>query len=285
MLRTGFIGSDNLFDKYICGWLHQHSDLRLIVWTDQLRWSAKGDERGLRILSRYRQRAKRLGWARVVDEILYYALYRSVLLRRDERRLRVLLAETWARNPVPSVGEIRQIRATDIHAAELLETIEEQRLDALFSMCIDVLLPESVISAPRLGSYLWHEGITPEYRGVYPAFLALANRDYGKLGYTLLRMTMKLDAGDVFVQGTVQDVDPHSDWPNYIGHKAVLDSLPETERFLKELERGEHKPLVRVGAKDRLYSYPTASALARIVWHRWRRKLSRLRAWLAPRAA
>jgi methionyl-tRNA formyltransferase len=135
-------------------------------------------------------------------------------------------------------------------------------------MCIDVLLPGSLISTPRLGSYLWHKGITPEYRGVHSPFWALVNRDYGKLGYTLLRMNMKFDAGDAFVQGTVSEVDPLVHSPSYIGHKAVLDSLHEAERFLKALERGEHVPLERVASEDRLYSYPTASALAKIIWQR-----------------
>ena len=94
---------------------------------------------------------------------------------------------------------------------------------------------------------------------------------------------MKLDAGDVFVQGTVRDVDPLEDSPAYIGHKAILDSLEESGRFLKELERGEHVPLERVAAEDRCYSYPTASALAKIISQRLPVKLSRLSGRPAPK--
>lgn len=178
---------------------------------------------------------------------------------------------------------VRQIRTSDIQASELVEAIRAEQVDALFSMCMDVLLPESLINAPRLGSFLWHEGITPEYRGVYSPFWALANRDYGRLGYTLLKMNMKLDAGDVFLQGTVRDVDPLSDSPAYIGHKAILDSLNESERFLNELEQGEPAPVERVAPEDRLYSYPTASALAKISWDRRRAKLSRAVGRFMPR--
>jgi len=274
MLRTGFIGSDNLFDKYICGWLRQHSDLRVIIWIDELRW-AVGPGRWRKIAVRYRERATRYGWPRAIDEALYYALYHPFLRGRDSRKLRSTI-EAMAADADTVVDEIRQIRTSDIQSPEVLEAIKGERLDALFAMCVDVLLPESLISAPRLGAYLWHEGITPEYRGVHPAFWALANRDYGRLGYTLLRMNMKLDAGDVFVQGRVRDVDPLADSPFYIAHKAILDSLPETERFLNEAERGEHVRLERVAHQDRLYSYPTASALAKIIWHRRRRKLSGL---------
>lgn len=171
---------------------------------------------------------------------------------------------------------IRQLRPSDIQAPEVLETIEGEQLDALFVVCVDVMLPERLINTPRLGSFLWHEGITPEYRGVYPAFWALANRDYEKLGYSLLRMNMTYDAGDVFVQGSVRDVDPLADSHFYIGHKAILDSLPETERLLAALEQGQHVPLERVPSEDRLYSYPTASAFAKIIWQRLQQKLRRL---------
>lgn len=289
MLRTGFIGSDNLFDKYVCSWLQEHTDLRSIIWTDQLEWSA-GPGRWRKIASRYRRRAKRLSWARAIDEILYYALYRTLLRRRDAHKIRELIQEMAADGgrriedieQIPP--DIREMRPAYIESPEVVEAIRAEQLDALFSMCIDVLLPESLISAPRLGAYLWHEGITPEYRGVYSPFWALANRDYGKLGYTLLRMNMTLDGGEVFVQGTVRDVDPFVDSPNYIGHKAILDSLPETERFLHELERGEHLPVDRVACEDRLYSYPTASALAKIIWTRRRERCLRRLRPRAPRS-
>ncbi len=65
----------------------------------------------------------------------------------------------------------------------------------MFAMCIDVYLPKALINAPRHGSFLWHEGFTPEYRGVYPAFWGLVNEDYDCLVYTLLCTNSKLDAG------------------------------------------------------------------------------------------
>jgi methionyl-tRNA formyltransferase len=255
----------------------------LVIWTDQLEWSAP-PRRWRKIASRYRRRAKRHGWTRALDEVLYYAVYYTLRRRRDARKIRALIEGRAAPEGAPGSMEdiqqlppsIRQIRPGDIQAPEVLEAISAERLDALFSMCIDVLLPEALISEPRLGSYLWHEGITPEYRGVHSPFWALANGDYGKLGYTMLKMNMNFDAGEVFVQGTARDVDPLVDPPAYIGHKAILDSLPETERFLEELEHRQEVPLERAGAEDRLYSYPTASALAKISWQRRRAKLSRL---------
>jgi hypothetical protein len=246
----------------------------LIIWTDQLEWSA-GPRRWRKIGARYRARAKRFGWVRVVDEILYFAVYHVFLRRRDARRIRALIEGVVADGGRPrSMDEVEQVRADireirpdDIQAPEILKAIRDDGLDALFSVCVSVLLPEPLITTPRLGAYLWHEGITPEYRGVHSAFWALANGDPAKLGYTLLKMNMKVDGGDVFVQGTVRDIDPVRDPPNYIGHKAIVDSLDETELFLKALEREEQVPLELEPSEDRI------SALVRIGRRRWRARL------------
>jgi Formyl transferase len=283
-LRTGFIGSDNLFDKYLCYWLRQHSDLRVIVWTDQLRWAA-GPRRWRKVAARYRRRATRYGWVRVLDEILYYVIYGGMMRRRDSDRLRALIeglaAAEGGNRGLDHIEQvppgIRELRPATIESPEVVEAIRAERLDVLFSMCLDVRVPEALISEPRLGSYLWHEGITPAYRGVHSPFWALANGDYGALGYTLLKMNMEFDGGDAYVQGTVRDVDPHLDPPSYIGHKAIVDSLDETARFLGDLERGEATPLERPVSEDRLYSYPTASALAKLIRRRRRARSGRRR--------
>jgi methionyl-tRNA formyltransferase len=68
----------------------------------------------------------------------------------------------------------------------VLQALQREQVDALFAVCIDILIPERLTVEPRLGSYLWHEGITPEYRGRHPVFRSLVNEDLDKLGYTLL---------------------------------------------------------------------------------------------------
>src|SRR5205809_3683533 len=129
-LRTGFIGCDNLFDKYLCYWLRQHSDLRVIVWTDQLRWAA-GPRRWRKVAARYRRRATRYGWVRLVDEVLYYAIYGVLMRCRDSNRIRALiegLAATEDENrgldhieQVPP--GIRELRPAAIESPDVMEAI------------------------------------------------------------------------------------------------------------------------------------------------------------------
>jgi methionyl-tRNA formyltransferase len=272
MLKTAFIGNRNEFDKMICEWLAQRTDLVLIIWTNRLSWSAGGADRRQRVVERFRRRARRYGWPRALNEALYYAIYRGFLAKKDQRDVTgaIRAVET---HPMKPLSEIEQIMPSSIKDKNLEEALRRSEVDALFAMCIDVFLPSEIIGAPRLGSFLWHEGITPEYRGVYSPFWAMVNDDAEHVGYTLLRMNDKLDAGAIYVQGQIRDVDAYRHWHSYLGHKSIIDSLQETEIFLKKLEHGEAKPIERPGAQDHYYSYATATALCRLFWHRLRRRV------------
>jgi hypothetical protein len=268
MLRTAFIGNENFYDRKICEWLSEHTDLSLIIWTNKMTWanSASGG-RKKRVIKRFVQRSRRYGKMRAIDEFLYYVLYRSFLAREESAKIKKLV-ESVEVAPKKSLSDINQIKPESIKSKELEKLVESSNLDAMFAMCIDVFLPDKLINAPKYGTFLWHEGITPNYRGVYSPFWALINQDYENLGYTLLKMNSKLDAGDIYVQGKAENIDLKTDWHSYIGHKAVLDSLPKVEIFLKQLESNQHNAIEKNDSADGYYSYPTASALLKLALRR-----------------
>ena len=150
------------------------------------------------------------------------------------------------------------IATADVNEPGVLDFLSAHRPDVIFSMCTLNYFRSAIRSIPRLGIFLWHEGITPQYKGTYPAFWAIHNRDFDKLGYTLLKMNHVIDGGDVFVQGPARDVDYQRHGHNYIGHKAVFDSLPDVGQFLLSLEDGTAAPL------DRAMSDP-ATTLPRVI--------------------
>jgi Formyl transferase len=274
MLKTAFIGNRNAFDIMMCEWLAEHTDLSLIVWSNNLSWSQSGPGRRDRVLARFKKRAKRYGLGRAVNEAAYYALYRRFIARWDNADIAAAV-QSVERRPRKPLSEIQQLMPSDIKDESIRQALSVYEVDALFAMCIDVFLPDDLITTPRLGSYLWHEGITPEYRGVYSPFWTVVNGDADNLGYTLLKMNSKLDAGAIYVQGRAQDIDFERHWHSYMGHKSIIDSLPASRTFLQELEAGTAEPIERVDARDAYYSYPTATALLRFV--RQRSKLARQR--------
>jgi len=128
-------------------------------------------------------------------------------------------------------------------------------------MCTNDYFSRELREIPRFGAFLWHEGFTPEYRGLYAPFWTVSALDFDRIGSTLLRMSDSFDAGDPFVQEPARDVDPFTDGPLFLGHKAIYDSLPAVECFLKELENGIARPLDHAGRESRIYTYPGLSDL------------------------
>ena len=218
MLKTAFIGQNNNFDEKVCEWLSEYTDLRIIVWTNNLSWAQhSATDRKRRIIRRFFKRIRLKGLLRAINECLYYCFYDVFLAKKESEKIKSLTDNT-SFNPRNQLSDIHQIMIKNIKSKELVRILKAEKLDAAFAMCIDVYLPKKLINIPRHGIFLWHEGITPEYRGVYSPFWALANKDYYNLGYTLLKMSTKLDAGDIYMQGGVKNIDPLIDWHSYIGH-------------------------------------------------------------------
>jgi hypothetical protein len=262
MLRTVFLGSRNEFDQVLVDWLARRTDLRGVVWTSSTAW-----QRTLRgKLAFARSRARRYGVLKAADETAFYLAFHRLLKPRDDRELRERVIKPYGAGDGDGsrpewTGDA--IEATDVNAPEVLDFIRERRPDAALAMCINNWFGEEIRAIPRHGVLLWHEGVTPEYKGLYSPFWATHNLDFQRIGYTLLRMNAELDAGEIFVQGPARDVDPHHHGHLYMGHKAIWDSLPAVERFMDELERGEARPIDRGGAEARMYTYPGFTDLVR----------------------
>lgn len=254
-----FIGSRNEFDELVVDWLARRSDLCGVVWTSSTAW-----QRTLRgRLDFARRRARRHGLRKAIDEAAFYLVFHRLLKRSDDAELRARVIDSYPAADGRPRWTGDAITAADVNEPEVLAFLRERRPDLALAMCITSYFGEEIRSIPRHGVFLWHEGVTPEYRGLYSPFWAAHNLDFERIGYSFLRMSEEYDAGEVFVQGHARDVDPRRHGHLYMGHKAIWDSLPGVERFLAELERGEARPIDRAGAESRMYTYPGLSDLVR----------------------
>jgi methionyl-tRNA formyltransferase len=165
-----------------------------------------------------------------------------------------MIAAYWRDvGPVPFGHELSVERINERAALDHLTSLKP---DVIFAHCIHQYFSHKLRAVPRLGTFMWHTGIMPEYRGLYSPFWALHNLDFGNLGYSLFQMTKSIDAGDVYVQGRISNVDVLRDNHTHISHKAMFASFPDVANFINELERGTARPLQRTGALPRYYTYP-----------------------------
>jgi hypothetical protein len=259
MLRTVFIGSYWEFTEVLVHWLGRHSVLAGVVWTDATAWQKSWRGR----LSFARRRLARRGLLRTVDEALMFAYYHSVLRKGDDADLKRCVIDPYWREYGREPWSGDSILVDDVNSPESLSFLRRCQPDMGLTMCISSYFTRELRSIPRQGLFLWHEGITPEYRGLYSPFWAVHELDFDRLGYTLLRTDDGYDTGEVFAQGRVQGVDPFRHSHGYIGHKAIFDSLPAIGRLFEEIESGTAVPIRRDGARRAYYTYPGISDLIR----------------------
>jgi hypothetical protein len=251
MLRCIFVGSQNRFTELIAHWLSENTQLVGVVWTSSSEWAKSFSG----ILAFARRRLLRHGFAKAVNEATYYWLARKILRDHGEPCQSRLVNTYTAIHGAP-VWKADCLLTCAINSAPVLNFVRERRPDLILSMCISEFFKWEIRELPRLGSFLWHEGIVPEYKGLYSPFWAIHNGEPEMLGYTVLKMNGRYDEGDVYAQGLVKGIDPKTDSPLYIGHKAILDSLPHVGVLLQQLEHGTAKPISTEGRVANSYTYP-----------------------------
>ena len=64
------------------------------------------------------------------------------------------------------------------------------------------MIPPSVYTRPRLGTYVFHDGLLPQYRGFSPTVWAMLNGET-QTGVTLFEIAEEVDSGDIVDQEAV----------------------------------------------------------------------------------
>jgi hypothetical protein len=266
MLRTVFVGSPNRFTELMVHWLSKYSRLTGVVWTYSAHWAKTFSGRA----QFAKRRLNRFGVLKTVDEALYYFLSKGVLNETGEP-FQSRLCDAYEHEYGRADWQGDSIETNDINSGEVLNFVRERSPDLIMSMCINEFFRKEIRQIPRLGAFLWHEGVVPEYKGLYSPFWTIHNGEPEMLGYTVLRMNERYDEGEVYLQGRVTDANPRTDSTVYIGHKAILDSLPSVACMFEDLENGTAKPIVIQGRKSRTYTYPGLTD-----WVRFRMRIRRL---------
>jgi len=264
LLRTMFIGYDNRLNHCVARTLAKESELVGNVWlTAGARWHKSWRGRRDFLI----KRLKRRGALKALDEMAYYVFHHTTdKSSRNTRESTRLVDAYWdsfegPQDSWPSLG------VTNVNDAAVLAFVAQHKPDVIFAHCLNQFFGKRLRHATRHGIFMWHVGITPEYKGLYSPFWTLYNGDFRNFGYSLIHLNDDLDAGAVYAQGRIDNVDWRRDNHILIEHKAILASLRDLGIFLHALERDEAKPIVRPNAVEGYYSYP---GITDYIVQRWR---------------
>jgi hypothetical protein len=211
-----------------------------------------------RAWKRIRREVARVGVARAVDVAAFRLHYRLVRAAGDRAWERRQLARLRARFPAPAPAPELVVPSPNTGEAEAF--IRERQPDLVVARC-KTLLKASVYSIPRLGTFVMHPGICPEYRNAHGCFWAAVNGDRGNVGMTLLRVDAGVDTGPVF--GYFR-VDADADESHVVTqHRVVLEHLDAIRDRLLDIEAGTARPIDTSGRRSAAWGQPWLSAWIR----------------------
>ncbi len=210
-----------------------------------------------RLRKRIAREVRRVGWWRFLDVLAFRAFYRLTQAASDRRWERDALDRLRIAYP-PASGAPEIVTASP-NSPEAFAFIAAQQPDLMIARC-KTLLSQHIFTIPRLGTFVMHPGICPEYRNAHGCFWAMATGDRGNVGMTLLRIDTGVDTGPVFGYFRVDPAPIESHVVTQ--HRVVLDHLDAVRDKLLEIEAGTATPIDTAGRSSTAWGQPWLTALA-----------------------
>jgi hypothetical protein len=205
-----------------------------------------------------RREIRRVGWLRFLD-VVAFRLYARLRLASGEREWKEAeIARLRQRYPADLTAVPRLIVSTP-NSDEARAFLADVRPDLMIARC-KIILKQAIFEIPRVGTFVLHPGICPEYRNAHGCFWALARRDLARVGMTLLRVDPGIDTGPIFLHGTC-DFDEVDESHAVIQYRAVTQNLDPIAGVLTALARGEHVPPISIeGRESAVWGQPQLTA-------------------------
>lgn len=223
-----------------------------------------------------RREIRRVGVLRFLDVVAFRAYARLALASRDNAWKEQELARLRTRYPA-DLERVPRLYVSTPNAPEVREFLAMLKPDIAVARCKFILKPE-IFEQPRVGTFVFHPGICPEYRNAHGCFWALANRDLDRVGMTMLKVDRGIDTGPMYLQASYA----HNELQEshiVIQYRAVLENLDAIGRILTALCRGEDvAPLPVAGRRSAVWGQPRLTDYLRWKWiaRRERRDAARI---------
>jgi formyl transferase-like protein len=212
-------------------------------------------EPGGRLKTRIKREMSRVGLWRFFD-VLAFRLYYQLAHARGDRvweQRELARLRTW----FPERPDTPELIVSSPNSPEAEAFMREHQPELVLARC-KTLLKERIFTIPRLGTYVMHPGICPEYRNAHGCFWARATGDDRNVGMTLLRIDTGVDTGPVYGYFRV-DADP-AESHVITQHRVVLEHLDAIRDKLLEIETGTAERIETAGRHSATWGQPWLSA-------------------------
>lgn len=206
---------------------------------------------------RYKYEFKRSGLFGFIDIILF-KVYHRLFLKKKEAKLNREILENCLKK-FPKISKEIPVFVTD--NPNNLETEKFIKLLSPDLMIVraKMLLKPNIFESPKIGSFVLHPGVCPQYRNAHGCFWAIANRDYKNVAVTLLKIDKGIDTGPIYGYFSY-DYDPKKESHNIIQTKVVSENFDQIKDKLIEIANNNATKLNTENLPSGVYGQPKLSA-------------------------
>ena len=190
-----------------------------------------------------------------------------LLASNDRRWMEKTLRELEARYP-DNLVSTRILETPNPNSTETEQLLRQLRPDLILARCKN-LLNERIFGLARVGTFVMHPGVCPEYRNAHGCFWALAMGDSRNVGMTLLKIDKGVDTGPVYGYYRCK-YDEARESHNIIQNRVVFDNLEKLKIKFEEILAGNAVSIDVTGRKSQAWGQPWLSAYLR--WKRVAKK-------------
>jgi folate-dependent phosphoribosylglycinamide formyltransferase PurN len=215
-------------------------------------------------ISRYefvRRRAAKLGWFRVVDQLLFRAFVVPWLTRKSRQRASQI-ADAHELNDAPITSNVHRVKSAN--SDECIAALQSLA-PRVVVVCGTRILGRKLLESVNATFINMHAGITPLYRGVHGGYWALVEGDRAHCGVTVHLVDTGIDTGGILYQTTITttEADNFSTYPLL----QLAAGLPLLERAVRDVLEGRAAATPAPSGQSRLWTHPGLSEY----WRNWRR--------------
>ncbi len=197
-------------------------------------------------------------------DLLAYRLYHRVFHAAGDRQYEDEIRETLSQVYPAIRYEVPILEVSSPNSPEAQAFVQSCQPDVMLACCKHILKP-AIFEQAKLGTFVMHPGICPEYRNAHGCFWALVNGDLERVGMTLLKIDRGIDTGPVYGHFSVRYDEVHESHLT-IQRRMTYGNLHRVQRILERLEVGVAEPIDTAGRVSAVWGQPTLSS-----YWKWKR--------------
>ena len=150
-----------------------------------------------------KRRIKRLGYLKVIGQLLFQLIIPKLLLFNSQKRINEIKENyNLDTTPIPC-SVIKEVPS--INSNECIEFLKKEKPDLIIVNGTGII-SKKVLNCINTTFINTHAGITPKYRGVHGGYWAMANQDKGNCGVTVHFVDSGIDTGRVLFQKNITPI-------------------------------------------------------------------------------